>query len=89
MSDNSQDTDCQVMRRKLKRTYTVTLGTCQEKDHKETWVDEKCGSPLWSDEERKSGECKSCKSGWTHKNNYRIDVKLKTAKEVKDNDTIY
>jgi len=70
---NIRYSECQVMRRKLITISKIVFGTGEEKDRKQKWVDEKCGSPLWSDEEQINGMCKSCKSGWTHEHNYRID----------------
>lgn len=74
---------CQVVRRML-----VTHGTmrfnCGADTYRETgkeWVTRACAVPLFSDEERARGECRSCASGWTHPNNYRAEAAEETSRE--------
>lgn len=48
------------------------MSTGEKSKMKEEWVTEKCGTPLFSNDDKINGECKSCKKGWTHENNYRV-----------------
>lgn len=64
---------CTVMRRKLRRHGKLTDGEIQF-THEE-WVTEPCGSPLFSGDDEIAGVCRSCKSGWSHPNNYPVKVK--------------
>lgn len=63
---------CQQMRRKLVRLGTLNLATGETSTPDEEWRDEACGTPLFTEEERQSGICKSCAGGWTHPNNFPI-----------------
>lgn len=65
---------CTVMRRKLVKTGTLSMATGQlEMSGKAEWVTEACGTPLFGDEERRSGTCRSCAKGWTHPENYPVE----------------
>lgn len=59
------------MRRKLVTYGKFSLSGTITKDREE-WVTESCNVPLFDDESRKLGECKSCRSGWTHEHNYKV-----------------
>lgn len=63
---------CQIVRRKLVTKSKLNIENGQHTEVSKEWVTEICGTPLFKEEHRKDGECRSCKSGWTHKNNYRI-----------------
>lgn len=43
---------------------------------KAEWVTEPCGIPLFQEQERKTGVCRSCAKGWTHPENYRVDAEM-------------
>lgn len=63
---------CQQMRRKLVTHGTLNMVTGQLEKGRQEWVTEICNIPLFDDESRKLGKCKSCQSGWTHEHNYAV-----------------
>lgn len=71
-------TGCVIERRVFVRTFTMEWGsgTTSDKPMSVRWETKSCGSPLWSAQERESGICAACRSGWTHPNNYATDAGL-------------
>lgn len=68
-----QHHSCTQMRRKLVTHGSMHMLTgAYTEGHKE-WRDESCAVPLFSDEERERGTCRSCYRGWEHPNNYPAD----------------
>ena len=63
---------CTKQRRYLVTHSTLNMTSGESTQGKQEWIEEPCGKPLFGDEERKTGICKSCASGWTHPNNYPI-----------------
>jgi hypothetical protein len=63
---------CTVIRRKLVRTGTLNMITGEHQTTGEEWRTEPCGTPLFTDDERRSDICRSCASGWTHPDNYPV-----------------
>lgn len=64
---------CQTMRRKLVTKGTLDLGTgTLDMNEQGEWVTEPCNVPLFTQEEKERGTCRSCNEGWTHPNNYPI-----------------
>jgi hypothetical protein len=37
------------------------------------WVTGPCGAPLFTDKDRETGHCRSCRRGWVHPDNYPAD----------------
>jgi hypothetical protein len=70
---------CTVVRRVLVSTGHVNLATGKTEMTGEHWETGPCGIPLFSEEESRSGICRSCASGWTHPHNYPLDVGPPTA----------
>ena len=66
--------DCTKPRRWLVRHSTLSLGTGElgPSDKPSEWVEGPCGTPLFGDEERASGLCRACASGWTDPENYPL-----------------
>ncbi len=64
---------CTVERRKLVKSYTLSLSSGEQKPLGEEWRTEACGVPLFGDAERAAGKCRSCAAGWTHPENYPAD----------------
>lgn len=64
--------NCLVMRRKLIRHRRLTLSSGEVTAGTSEWVIEPCGVPLFSDAERAVGQCRSCATGWTHPENYKV-----------------
>lgn len=63
---------CQQLRR-FKVTYgSLNMATGEIAAHGDEWKTDKCGVPLFGDDARKRGTCKSCHSGWTHPDNYPV-----------------
>jgi len=67
-----QHHSCTVVRRKLVTRGTLNIATGVSEMGDGEWVTEPCNVPLFGDEERKIGVCRSCASGWTHEHNYPI-----------------
>lgn len=65
--------DCTQMRRMVIRRGTMDLATGTSTLDEGTVETRACGTPLFSDQERKTGICRSCASGWTHPNNYPVE----------------
>lgn len=57
-------------RRTFKRTHgTLNMATGKSTKGRSEVVTEPCNTPLFADEERARGICRSCASGWEHKDN--------------------
>lgn len=65
---------CTQMRRKLVKHQNLNLATSKTEDAGQEWVNEPCSTPLFSDEERQRGTCRSCAAGWTHEHNFPIET---------------
>jgi len=63
---------CMQIRRKLVTHSTLNMMTGETAEAGQEWHTEACGAPLWSDEERETGFCRSCLSGWTHPDNFPL-----------------
>lgn len=63
---------CQTMRRVLIKKGTLNMGTGKTEMTGQERVDQPCGTPLFSDQERTTGQCRSCRDGWTHPDNHPI-----------------
>lgn len=69
---------CTVMRCKK---ITITIMSMRTGEHSPETTDtvvEPCGVPLFSDAERANGKCRACAAGWTHPNNYPVDMDAKS-----------
>jgi hypothetical protein len=64
--------ECQQMRRTLIKSGVHDMRTGKTVINSEEWVTRKCATPLFGDNERKAGICRSCASGWTHPENYPV-----------------
>jgi hypothetical protein len=66
---------CSVVRRQLVTHSTLSLATGEINDTgRKEWRTQACGTPLFSKEEVAAGKCSSCRSGWTHDENYAVDA---------------
>jgi peptide methionine sulfoxide reductase MsrB len=67
-------TGCRQQRRWLQKKHSVnpTTGQLEADDSAATWVTGACGTPLFGDEDKKRGTCRSCASGWTHPENMPV-----------------
>lgn len=78
-----QHNSCTVVRRMLITHGTMTFnggGDTYREGHKE-WVTRECAIPLFGDDERQRGTCRSCHKGWEHPNNYPADRERPTAEQ--------
>ena len=64
--------DCTVIRHMRITEGTFDMATGKTAQGVTVWVTRPCRTPLFSEEERKTGECRSCRNGWTRPDNYRI-----------------
>jgi len=64
---------CTVVRTCLVTRGTMNLTTGAFAEGEKAWETKPCGVPLFSEDERRAGTCKSCARGWNHPNNYRAD----------------
>lgn len=65
--------ECAIVRTILVTHYTLNMSTGAKSEDRQEWVTRPCGSPLFSDDDRATGRCKSCDRGWNHPDNYRAD----------------
>lgn len=63
---------CTTMRRVLVRHSTLSLASGESQSAGDEWQDGPCGTPLFTDAEKKSGTCRSCARGWTHPENFAL-----------------
>lgn len=63
---------CRIIRRYLVTHSTVNMQTGEETLGETKWEVGPCNAPLFSNEERKSGVCKACASGWSSPTNHPI-----------------
>lgn len=63
---------CTQLRRMLVKHGTLNIVTGDTDVTSEEWVELACDAPLFGDEERKRGTCRSCAAGWTHEHNYPV-----------------
>lgn len=70
-------TSCTQMRRILVKSGTMSMSTGKTEMTSENWETRACGAPLFSEEERQRGTCRSCHSGWTHEHNYPVESTTK------------
>ena len=63
---------CSQLRRQLVTHSTLNIATGETTVGSQEWETRPCGIPLFSDDERKRGTCRSCAEGWTHEHNYPI-----------------
>lgn len=68
-----QRSSCAVVRTILVTHGTIRFGTGEYTEHEKRWETKPCGGPLFGDDERRSGVCRSCARGWNHPNDYRAD----------------
>ena len=61
---------CQVTRRKLVRYGWFGAPNYVPPTHLE-WVVEECGTPLFTEDEKRAKCCRSCLDGYSHPENYR------------------
>ena len=66
--------DCTQVRRMLITTSTLNIATGQTTPGASEWVTRPCGTPLFGARSRALGKCPACESGWTHPNNYAVEV---------------
>lgn len=58
------------IRRTFKQTHgTLNLVTGRSKKERSEIVTEPCNNPLFGDDEIRRGICRTCSSGWEHKDN--------------------
>jgi hypothetical protein len=63
---------CQQMRRFVRKHGTLNMATGESQMTSQEWVTEKCNAPLFGDESKTRGTCRSCFNGWTHPENYPV-----------------
>lgn len=63
---------CQVKRRMLVTHGTLSIFGGPATTTHTTWETKQCGIPLFTKKEERTGECRSCASGWTDPHNYRV-----------------
>lgn len=63
---------CQIIRKKLVKSYKWNLSLGTQSDHQQKWITEACNSPLFSSD-KSDIVCKQCAEGWTHENNFMVD----------------
>jgi len=67
---------CQVIRRKLVRYgWFGARGLDYSPPGREEWVVEECGTPLFTDKERRDKTCRSCAEGYVLPENTPFDVR--------------
>ena len=68
---------CTCLRCKVIKHGTMQWGSNApaKYSHSEV-VTEPCGTPLFADDERKTGICRACRDGWEHKENYSVDPRF-------------
>lgn len=71
--------DCAVVRRMLITHGTIQLGTGKTTTGRKEWVTRECGTPLFSEEERRTETCRSCAGGWKSPLNYPANEPQPTA----------
>jgi hypothetical protein len=64
---------CSKMRRMLITHSTLNIETGVETPNGAEWVTQACNIPMFSDEERERGICRSCFGGWTNPLNFPVD----------------
>ena len=65
-----RDTGLCSIRRTFKQTHgMLNISTGKSTTDRIEIVTEACNAPLFGDEERVRGICRSCASGWEHKDN--------------------
>jgi hypothetical protein len=64
--------NCIVMRRKL-LTYSQVRGDGFRRVTGQEWKTQPCNAPLFYEEEKRTGICNSCASGWDHPKNQLVD----------------
>lgn len=64
--------NCTVLRRRLVTHSTVDILSGESTDTGIEWVEGACNTPLFTDQERTSGICRTCESGWEHPDNFTI-----------------
>jgi hypothetical protein len=62
--------DCQIERRMLITSGSLDINTGEITNKSQRWEVRACRGPLFGDDEKQRGACRSCVSGWTHENNY-------------------
>lgn len=60
---------CTVTRIKQVKSYSLNIVSGERSDPTEYVVTEACGVPLFGDEERRTGVCRSCHQGWDMEGN--------------------
>lgn len=63
---------CQQMRRFVVKSGTLNMATGESQMTSQAWETRNCAAPLFSDEEKVRGTCRSCFGGWTHPENYPV-----------------
>lgn len=74
MATPQHHNECTIRRKMMITQYTWNLATDEKKIKNQEWQIRPCGTPLFSDQERTTGICKSCAGGWTHPNNFPCDI---------------
>jgi hypothetical protein len=69
---------CEVERQKVVTHGTLDLATGQHTIRSTETVIEQCGTPLFSEQERQSGVCHSCREGWSVEGNQPTERGLQT-----------
>lgn len=66
---------CTQMRRIFEKpglTVDMFTGKVTQLEGPGKWVDRACGAPIFSEDEKKAGKCRSCLSGWTGPENMPV-----------------
>ncbi len=66
-SQHGLKTRCTTLRNKR-----IGFGTLQEGIKQYVRMVEPCDTPLWSDEEKQTGKCEGCTTGWEVSGNFRV-----------------
>jgi hypothetical protein len=78
---------CHVERTCKVTHYTMNMVTGEQSEPlSEEMRTKPCGTPLFGDDERDCGVCRSCAGGWTAPNNYATErgkAQIASAKEVR------
>lgn len=62
------------MRKVLVITATMNIDTGESTEVSSRWVDRPCSAPLFNDDRKEAGVCKSCSEGWSDPKNYPLDL---------------
>jgi hypothetical protein len=62
--------NCQHVRVVLVKSYVYDYNTGEKRDRGAQWRVQKCGAPMFTENERIRGTCRHCDAGWEHPENF-------------------